>query len=80
MMQSPIVTFLSFQPIRVLSMSLDARMARIASLENMLGMSANALVVIASQLSEVEERERTLSACGRWNQLCSMGDAKNFLQ
>ncbi|CAL9002262.1 unnamed protein product [Prunus brigantina] len=65
---------------RVLSMSLDARMARIASLENMLGMSSNVLVVMASQLSEAEERERSLSGRGRWNQLRSMGDAKNLLQ
>lgn len=61
-------------------MSLDARMARIASLENMLGMSSNVLVVMASQLSEAEERERSLSGRGRWNQLRSMGDAKNLLQ
>ncbi|CAB4314620.1 unnamed protein product [Prunus armeniaca] len=65
---------------RVLSMSLDARMARIASLENMLGMSSNVLVVMASQLSEAEERDRSLSGRGRWNQLRSMGDAKNLLQ
>ena len=63
-------------------MSLDARMARIASLENMLSMSSNALVVMASQLSEAEEREReqSLSGRGRWNQLRTMGDAKNLLQ
>lgn len=65
---------------RVLSMSLDARMARIASLENMLSMSSNALVVMATQLSEAEERDRSLSGRGRWNQLRSMGDAKNLLQ
>lgn len=61
-------------------MSLDARMVRIASLENMLSMSSNALVVMATQLSEAEERDRSLSGRGRWNQLRSMGDAKNLLQ
>lgn len=61
-------------------MSLGARMARIASLENMLSMSSNALVVMASQLSEAEEREQSLSGRGRWNQLRTMGDAKNLLQ
>ncbi|KAM1262159.1 hypothetical protein ACFX13_028023 [Malus domestica] len=65
---------------RVLSMSPGARMARIASLENMLSMSSNALVVMASQLSEAEEREQSLSGRGRWNQLRTMGDAKNLLQ
>ena len=61
-------------------MSMDARRARIASLENMLSMSSNALMVMATQLSEAEERERSLSGCGRWNQVRSMGDAKNLLQ
>lgn len=61
-------------------MSLDARMARIASLENMLSMSSNALVVMGTQLAEAEERDRSLSGRGRWNQLRSMGDAKNLLQ
>ncbi|KAF3438996.1 hypothetical protein FNV43_RR17271 [Rhamnella rubrinervis] len=65
---------------RVLSMSPDARMARISSLENMLSMSSNALMAMASQLSEAEERERCLVGRGRWNQLRSMGDAKNLLQ
>lgn len=61
-------------------MSPDARMARISSLENMLCMSSNALLAMASQLSEAEERERCLISRGRWNQLRSMGDAKNLLQ
>ncbi|KAL5556945.1 hypothetical protein UlMin_039181 [Ulmus minor] len=65
---------------RVLSMTPDARRARIESVEIMLGMSSNALVAMASQLSEAEERERSLVGRGRWNQLRSMGDAKNFLQ
>ncbi|KAG8377564.1 hypothetical protein BUALT_Bualt08G0046200 [Buddleja alternifolia] len=65
---------------RASSMSPNARMARIASLESMLSISSNSLVAMASQLSEAEERERGVSARGRWNQLRSMGDAKNLLQ
>lgn len=61
-------------------MSPNARMARIASLESMLNISSNSLVSMASQLSEAEERERSVSSRGRWNQLRSMGDAKNLLQ
>lgn len=61
-------------------MSPTARMTRIASLENMLSMSSNSLVTMASQLSEAEERERAFSGRGRWNQLRSMADAKNLLQ
>ncbi|KAL2520918.1 Kinesin-like protein FRA1 [Forsythia ovata] len=65
---------------RASSMSPNARMARIASLENMLSISSNSLVAMASQLSEAEERDRAFSSRGRWNQLRSMGDAKNLLQ
>ncbi|XP_012571648.1 kinesin-like protein KIN-4A [Cicer arietinum] len=65
---------------RASSMSPNARMARIASLENMLSISSNSLVAMASQLSEAEERERAFSSRGRWNQLRSMGEAKNLLQ
>ena len=61
-------------------MSPNARMARISSLENMLGISSNSLVAMASQLSEAEERERAFTSRGRWNQLRSMADAKNLLQ
>lgn len=61
-------------------MSPNARMARIASLENMLNISSNSLVAMASQLSEAEERDRVFNSRGRWNQLRSMGDAKNMLQ
>lgn len=64
---------------RLLSMSPNARMARIASLETMLSMSSNALVAMASQLTEAEERERASIGRGRWNHLRSMGDAKNLL-
>ncbi|KAI5404283.1 kinesin-like protein KIN-4A isoform X1 [Lathyrus oleraceus] len=65
---------------RASSMSPNARMARIASLENMLSISSNSLVAMASQLSEAEERERAFTNRGRWNQLRSMGEAKNLLQ
>lgn len=61
-------------------MSPNARMARISSLENMLSMSSNALVAMASQLSEAEERDRAFTGRGRWNQLRSMADAKSLLQ
>ncbi|KAF5740657.1 putative Kinesin heavy chain [Tripterygium wilfordii] len=65
---------------RASSMSPNARMVRISSLENMLSISSNSLVAMASQLSEAEERERAFTNRGRWNQLRSMGDAKNLLQ
>lgn len=65
---------------RLSSMSPNARMARISSLENMLSISSNSLVAMASQLSEAEERERSFTVRGRWNQLRSMGDAKSLLQ
>lgn len=61
-------------------MSQDARYARIISLENMISISSNILVAMASQLSEAEEHERSFSGRGRWNQLRSLGDARNILQ
>ncbi|PKA63557.1 Kinesin-like protein FLA10 [Apostasia shenzhenica] len=65
---------------RISNMSPNALLARIASLENMVSMSSSALVAMASQLSEAEERERAFTSRGRWNQLRSMADAKNLLQ
>ncbi|OVA19021.1 Kinesin [Macleaya cordata] len=65
---------------RVSSISPNARMARIESLENMLSISSTTLVAMASQLSEAEERDRAFNSRGRWNQLRTMGDAKNLLQ
>ncbi|WCJ31215.1 Kinesin-like protein KIN-4A [Euphorbia peplus] len=65
---------------RLLLMSPHARMARISSLENMVSISSNALAAMASQLSGAGERERSLISRGHWNQLRSMGDAKNLLQ
>ncbi|KAJ9177288.1 hypothetical protein P3X46_012523 [Hevea brasiliensis] len=64
----------------LLLMSPNARMARIASLENMLSTSSNALSAMASQLSEAGERERSIIGRGHWSQLRSMGEAKNLLQ
>ena len=61
-------------------MSPNAKMARIASLENMLSMSSNALVAMASQLSEAEERDHAFTGRGRWSQLRSMADVKSLLQ
>lgn len=61
-------------------MSPNARMARVASLENMLSISSNALMAMASQLLEAGERERSIIGRGHWNQLRSMGEAKNLLQ
>jgi kinesin family protein 4/21/27 len=46
----------------------------------MVTISSNTLVAMASQLSEAEERERSFSGRGRWNQLRSMGEAKSLLQ
>ncbi|CAN6583188.1 unnamed protein product [Malus baccata var. baccata] len=65
---------------RASSMSPNARMARISSLENMLSITSNSIVAMASQLSEAEERERAFTNRGRWSQLRSMADAKNLLQ
>lgn len=61
-------------------MSPNARMSRIASLENMLSISSNGLVAMASQLSEAGERDRGLVGRGHWNQIRSMGEAKTMLQ
>ncbi|KAI3522183.1 hypothetical protein L1887_11665 [Cichorium endivia] len=65
---------------RASSLSPDARISRISSLESMLSISSNSLVFMASQLSEAEERERAFANRGRWNHLRSMADAKNLLQ
>ncbi|URE03705.1 CXC [Musa troglodytarum] len=61
------------------TMSPSARNSRIAALENMLKTSSTALVSMASQLSEAEERERVFSGKGRWNQVRSLADAKNLM-
>ena len=60
-------------------MSPSARDSRIVALENMLKTSSTALVSMASQLSEAEERERVFSGKGRWNQVRSLADAKNLM-
>ncbi|OAE24281.1 hypothetical protein AXG93_1052s1040 [Marchantia polymorpha subsp. ruderalis] len=62
------------------SMSPGARSARIRLLETLLNSSSSALVAMASQLSEAEERERIYGGRARWQHLRSMGDAKSLLQ
>ncbi|URE33587.1 CXC [Musa troglodytarum] len=61
------------------TMSPSARNSRILALENMLKTSSSALVSMASQLSEAEERERVFSGRGRWNQVRSLAEAKNLM-
>ncbi|KAK9130015.1 hypothetical protein Sjap_010502 [Stephania japonica] len=61
------------------TMSPGARNSRIFALENMLATSSSTLVSMASQLSEAEERERTFSGRGRWNQVRSLPEAKNLM-
>lgn len=61
------------------TMSPGARNSRIFALENMLATSSSALVSMASQLSEAEERERVFSGKGRWNQIRSLAEAKNLM-
>ncbi|KAK1269769.1 Kinesin-like protein FLA10 [Acorus gramineus] len=65
---------------RISALPPTARLARISSLENMLSLSSNALIAMASQLSEAEERERAFTRCGRLTQLRSMAEAKSLLQ
>ncbi|KAK4757935.1 hypothetical protein SAY87_019236 [Trapa incisa] len=60
-------------------MSPGARNSRIFALENMLSSSSGALVSMASQLSEAEEREKGFSGKGRWNQVRSLAEAKNLM-
>ncbi|XP_019417763.1 PREDICTED: kinesin-like protein KIN-4C isoform X3 [Lupinus angustifolius] len=62
-----------------ISMSPGARNSRIFALENMLSSSSATLVSMASHLSEAEERDRTFSGKGRWNQVRSITDAKNLM-
>ncbi|XP_021759754.1 kinesin-like protein KIN-4C [Chenopodium quinoa] len=61
------------------TMSPGARNSRIFALENMLATSSSALVSMASQLSEAEERERVFSGRGRWNQVRSLAEAKSLM-
>ncbi|KAE9609086.1 hypothetical protein Lal_00020245 [Lupinus albus] len=63
----------------LISMSPGARNSRIFALENMLSSSSATLVSMASHLSEAEERDRTFSGKGRWNQVRSITDAKNLM-
>ncbi|KAK1291121.1 Kinesin-like protein FLA10 [Acorus calamus] len=65
---------------RISALPPTARLARISSLENMLSLSSNALIAMASQLSEAEERERAFTGRGLLTQLHSMAEAKSSLQ
>lgn len=62
------------------SMSPNARKARIGVLEGLVDTSSTALVSMASQLSEAEERQRMYTGVARWQHIRSLGDAKNLLQ
>ncbi|KAL6633563.1 hypothetical protein ACP70R_026234 [Stipagrostis hirtigluma subsp. patula] len=61
------------------AMSPSARSSRISALENMLSASSSAMVSMASQLSEAEERERVFNGKGRWYNVRSLPEAKNIL-
>ncbi|GJM86813.1 hypothetical protein PR202_ga02708 [Eleusine coracana subsp. coracana] len=61
------------------AMSPSARSSRISALENMLASSSSAMVSMASQLSEAEERERTFNGKGRWYHVRSLPEAKNVM-
>uniref|UniRef100_A0ACD5YZ84 Uncharacterized protein n=1 Tax=Avena sativa TaxID=4498 RepID=A0ACD5YZ84_AVESA len=61
------------------AMSPSGRSSRISALENMLSSSSSAMVSMASQLSEAEERERVFNGRGRWNHIRSLPDAKNTM-
>ncbi|KAH0462707.1 hypothetical protein IEQ34_010282 [Dendrobium chrysotoxum] len=65
---------------QVSNMPPNTRLAMLASLDDLVSMSSNALVAMASQISEAEEREQAFTSRGQWNQLRSMGDDKNLLQ
>lgn len=60
-------------------MSPSARSSRISALENMLSSSSSAMVSMASQLSEAEERERVFNGKGRWYHVRSLPEAKNIM-
>ncbi|AQK74805.1 P-loop containing nucleoside triphosphate hydrolase superfamily protein [Zea mays] len=61
------------------AMSPSARSSRISALENMLCSSSSAMVSMASQLSEAEERERVFNGKGRWYNVRSLPEAKNIM-
>ncbi|XP_047329146.1 kinesin-like protein KIN-4C [Impatiens glandulifera] len=61
------------------TMSPGAKKSRVFALEYMLATSSSALVAMASQLSEAEEREHSFSGRGRWNQVRSLVEAKNIM-
>jgi hypothetical protein len=59
-------------------MSPSARSFRISALENM-SSSSSAMVSMASQLSEAEERERVFNGKGRWYHVRSLPEAENIM-
>ncbi|KAJ3700594.1 hypothetical protein LUZ61_004299 [Rhynchospora tenuis] len=61
------------------TMSPSAQSSRISALENMLAASSSTVVLMGSQLSEAEERERRFNSQARWNQVRSLPDAKNIM-
>ncbi|WVZ73699.1 hypothetical protein U9M48_021980 [Paspalum notatum var. saurae] len=61
------------------AMSPSARSSRISALENMLSSSSSAMVSMAAQLSETEDRERASNAKGRWYHVRSLPEAKNIM-
>ncbi|XP_008674516.1 kinesin-like protein KIN-4C isoform X3 [Zea mays] len=60
------------------AMSPSARSFRISALENM-SSSSSAMVSMASQLSEAEERERVFNGKGRWYHVRSLPEAENIM-
>lgn len=61
------------------AMSPGARSSRIFALENMISTTSSTLVSMTSQLSEAEERERTFTGRGRWNQVRTLAEAKTIM-
>ncbi|KAJ3700592.1 hypothetical protein LUZ61_004297 [Rhynchospora tenuis] len=61
------------------TMSPSARSSRISALENMLAASSSTVVLMGSQLSEAEEREKGFNSKVRWNQVRSLPDAKKIM-
>ncbi|KAH7443972.1 hypothetical protein KP509_02G058600 [Ceratopteris richardii] len=62
------------------STSSMARKHRINFLDSLLTASSSALVDMAAELSDAEERERALSENKRWNSFESLSDLKSLLQ
>nr|GEV66884.1 kinesin-like protein KIN-4C [Tanacetum cinerariifolium] len=61
------------------TMSSGARNSRIYALENMFATPSSTIILMASRLSEAEEREHAFSGKGRWNHVRSLADAKTVM-